>query len=60
MFTIAGPVIVYGVSELLSTWKMRKAIDEYDITHPHQDTPASGHMSGDGIQDVDYEKVDEQ
>ena len=59
--TIAGiALIVYGVSELLSTWKMRKAIDEYDVTHPHQDTPASGQMPGDNIQDVDYEKVDEQ
>ncbi len=28
---IAGAsLIVYGVSELLSTWKMRKVIDEYD------------------------------
>ena len=53
-------LIVYGVSELLSTWKMRKAIDEYDVTHPHQDTPASGQMPGDSVKDVDYEKVDEQ
>ena len=28
---IAGAaLIVYGVSELLSSWKMRKVIDEYD------------------------------
>ena len=59
--TVAGiALIVYGVSELLSTWKMRKAIDEYDVTHPHQDTPASGQMPGDSVKDVDYEKVDEQ
>ena len=32
---IAGvSLIIYGVSELLSTWKMRKAIDEYDVNHP--------------------------
>lgn len=27
-------LIVYGVSELLSSWKMRKAMDEYDIKFP--------------------------
>ena len=32
---IAGvSLIVYGASELLSTWKMRKVIDEYDVHHP--------------------------
>ena len=32
---VAGAsLIVYGVSELLSSWKMKKAIDEYEI---HQD-----------------------
>ena len=43
--TVAGAaLIVYGVSELLSSWKMKKAMDEYDTK----------------IKDVDYEKVDEQ
>lgn len=42
---VAGAaLIVYGVSELLSSWKMKKAMDEYDTK----------------IKDVDYEKVDEQ
>ena len=42
---VAGAaLIVYGVSELLSSWKMKKAMDEY----------------GTKIKDVDYEKVDEQ
>ena len=27
-------LIIYGVSELLSSWKMRKAIDEYEIKFP--------------------------
>jgi uncharacterized membrane protein HdeD (DUF308 family) len=32
---VAGAsLIVYGASELLSSWKMRRAIDEYEI---HQD-----------------------
>ena len=47
---VAGAaLIVYGVSELLSSWKMRKAIDEYEI---HQDMTA--------VKDVEYEKVEEQ
>jgi uncharacterized membrane protein HdeD (DUF308 family) len=42
---VAGAaLIVYGVSELLSSWKMKKAMDECDSK----------------IKDVDYEKVDEQ
>ena len=32
---VAGvALIIYGASELLSSWKMRKAIDEYDIKFP--------------------------
>ena len=32
---VAGvALILYGVSELLSSWKMRKAIDEYEIKFP--------------------------
>lgn len=45
--TVAGvALIVYGVSELLSSWKMKKAMD------------AENSMSD--VKDVDYEKVDEQ
>ena len=59
--TVAGvALIIYGVSELFSTWKMSKAIDEYDITHPQQETPVSGQMPEDNVKDVDFEKVDEQ
>ena len=43
---VAGiALIVYGVSELLSSWKMRQAIKEYDTS---------------GVKDVDFEKIDEQ
>ena len=32
---IAGiSLVIYGASELLSSWKMRKAIDEYEIKFP--------------------------
>ena len=39
-------LIIFGASELLSSWKMKKAMDEYDIKHP-QDV-------------VDTDNVDEQ
>lgn len=49
---VAGAaLIVYGASELLSSWKMKKAMDEYG----HADVPPM-----DTVKDVDYEKVDEQ
>ena len=51
-------LLIYGVSELLSSWKMKKAIDEYEITRNPQakqtEEPAVQ------VKDVDYEKVDEQ
>ena len=38
MSTMAGvALIVYGASELLSSWKMKKAIDEYEIHHDDND-----------------------
>ena len=49
---VAGAaLIVYGASELLSSWKMKKAMDEYG----NADMPPM-----DNVKDVDYEKVDEQ
>lgn len=59
--TVAGAaLIVYGVSELLSSWKMKKAMDEYDIKYPeHTAAPEQDDRITD-VKDVDYEKVDEQ
>lgn len=49
---VAGAaLIVYGASEFLSSWKMKKAMDEYG----NSDVPPM-----DNVKDVDYEKVDEQ
>lgn len=46
---IAGiSLLIYGVSELLSSWKMKRAIDEYE-----RNTDMT-------VKDVDFEKVDEQ
>lgn len=52
-------LIIYGVSELLSSWKMRKAIDEYEIKYP-SDKDQKKDDSVQDVKDVDYEKVDEQ
>ena len=57
--TVAGvALIVYGVSELLSSWKMRRVIDEYEI---HQEESKRAEKSDKPVQDVkdvDFEKVD--
>ena len=59
--TVAGiALIVYGVSELLSSWKMKKAMDEYDVQHPQQPLGGSVEKPMNDVKDVDYEKVDEQ
>ena len=58
---IAGvALIVYGASELFSTWKMRKAIDEYEINQT-QKKPASNEKIDVEVEaeDVDFQKVDE-
>lgn len=62
MSTMAGvALMVYGASELLSSWKMKKAVDEYEIRMPQESKQApSEDMDGADVKDVDYEKVDEQ
>lgn len=53
---IAGiALVIYGASELLSSWKMRQAIDEYEIRNPK---PEEDQVEE--VKEVDYEKVDEQ
>lgn len=62
MVMIAGAaLIVYGASELFSSWKMKKAIDEYEIHQaPVQEQPAEQVNPLEDVKDVEYEKVDEQ
>ena len=56
---IAGvALIIYGLSELLSSWKMKKAIDEYEIHHPHQQEPEQQDAKVTDVKEVDYEKID--
>lgn len=59
---VAGvALIVYGVSELFSSWKMRKAIDEYEIRQTGaQSTSIQDDTTVTVVKDVDYEKVEEQ
>ena len=62
MVMIAGAaMIVYGASELLSSWKMKKAIDEYEIHQaPAQEKPAESEKPLENVKDVEYEKVEDQ
>ena len=58
---VAGAsLIVYGASELLSSWKMRRAINEYEIhqTRPSETVQPENDVTD--VKDVEYEKVDEQ
>ena len=52
---------MYGVSELFSSWKMKKAIDEYEVRRASR-SDASQDVDENVVEakDVDYEKVDEQ
>lgn len=61
MVMITGAaLVVYGASELLSSWRMKKAIDEYEIRQaPEKETPVQENPVAE-VKDVDYEKVDEQ
>lgn len=57
---VAGAaLIVYGTSELFSTWKMRKAIDEYEIKQGPKPEVKEAEVDIEA-EDVEYQKVDEQ
>ena len=60
MGIVAGiALMIYGISELLSSWKMKKAIDEYEIKYPTR-KPEPEAEEEIQAKDVEYEKVDEQ
>lgn len=60
-FVAGAALIVYGVSELFSSWKMKRAIEEYEIKRAPQSERV---QEADDIvaeaKDVDCEKVDQQ
>lgn len=58
---VAGAsLIVYGASELISSWKMRRAMNEYEIRQTGVSTSARQEEVAPDVKDVEYEKVDEQ
>ncbi|MBQ8839686.1 MAG: hypothetical protein IJ005_10270, partial [Bacteroidales bacterium] len=58
---VAGiALLLYGVSELMSSWKMKKAIDEYEITRTADPVSKPAENSSVEVKDVEYEKVDDQ
>ena len=67
MSIIAGFFLVlYGVSELISTWKVVKARKEYEIQRgpvaPAQEAPVPGKIDASGIEEakeVDFERIDD-
>lgn len=56
---IAGAaILVYGVSEIFSTWKMKKAVHEYEIKFPSSGPSGTAGTSGYAdVKDAEFEKV---
>ena len=58
--TVAGiALIIYGVSEFVSSFKMKKAIDEYEIHQTQQPAQPQDETPVGNVKDVEYEKVDD-
>lgn len=58
-------LIIYGVQELRSAWKMDKAMKTYEIKFGSEQRDENEYKSSsepdmDGIKDVEYHKIDEQ
>ncbi len=64
MSLIAGSLlVVYGISELLSQWRVKKAVEVFEVNMKDDDNidhDTSYKDFASTIEDVDYEKVDEQ
>ena len=57
---IAGiAVVIYGLSELMTSWKMSKAIHEYEIKFPSSDKEKekTGAFDYDDVKDAEFEKA---
>lgn len=65
MTLVAGiAILIYGLSELFASWKMARAMKEYEIKFPSSDGKHSGEGKDSGIdfsdaRDADFRKVDE-
>ena len=53
-----GALLFYGITEFISSWRMKKAMDEYDIRQA-EEAPVKTEEAV-AVKDVEYEKVDEQ
>lgn len=57
MVMIAGiSLVVYGLTEIFSSWKMKKAMSGNEARQTDSDVEASDKLTD--VKDVDYEKVD--
>lgn len=59
-YIVGASLIVYGVSELVSSWKMKKAIDESASTYPDGESASDSGFDTADVKDVEFEKVDDQ
>ena len=59
-YIVGASLIVYGVSELVSSWKMKKAIDESASTYPDGEFASDSGFDTADVKDVEFEKVDDQ
>lgn len=59
-YIVGASLIVYGVSELVSSWKMKKAIDESASTYPDGESASDSGFDTSDVKDVEFEKVDDQ
>lgn len=65
MTLVAGiAILIYGLSELFASWKMARAMKEYEIKFPSSDGKRSDEGKDSGIdfsdaRDADFRKVDE-
>ena len=61
-YVVGASLMIYGISELISSWKMRKSMKEAGIFSqaPDQQSGEPEETPVDEVKDVDFEKVDEQ
>lgn len=61
-YVVGASLMIYGISELISSWKMRKSMKEAGIFRqaPDQQSGEPEETPVDEVKDVDFEKVDEQ
>ena len=61
-YIVGASLVVYGISELVSTWKMQQTINGAgpQSTSSAKSAPTASEKLSEVFKDVEYEKVDEQ